>query len=458
MGTIIKTTPMQTEIGMIPEDWGVGTIEQIASKEKHSLSTGPFGSNITKDNFIPSGVPVIRVENLTAYRFLDTDFVFVSEKKADELSSSVAKANDIVVTHRGTLGQVGIVPTKGEYTRYVVSQSGMKLTCDTAKVDPHFVFYWLKSLKGQRELLKNTSQTGVPAIAQPLSSLRKAMLPIPPLSEQQAIAKILSDLDSKIELNQEMNKTLESIAQAIFKHWFIDFEFPNENGEPYKSSEGEMVGSELGKIPEGWKVGKLANYVKAIKGCSYRSEDLKESNIALVTLKSFNRGGGFNQDGYKEYVGNYGQDQILNEGDIIIAQTDLTQKAEVIGRDAIVNSLGKYSRLIASLDLQIVRPKESLPLNYIYYLLNNDAFHNHALSYTNGTTVLHLNKNAVSEYTIVIPPKDILERFDLCATALIKRIGVNIRENDRLENIRDLLLPKLMAGKIRIPLESGNVR
>ncbi|MEM4091161.1 MAG: restriction endonuclease subunit S, partial [Thermoplasmatales archaeon] len=281
-------------------------------------------------------------------------------------------------------------------------------------------------------------------------------IPLPTIREQIEISKIFSDLDSKIELNLQMNKTLESIAQALFKHWFIDFEFPDENGRPYKSSGGKMVDSELGKIPEGWSVGKLANYVNVIKGCSYRSEDLKKSNIALVTLKSFNRGGGFNQDGYKEYVGDYDQEQILNEGDIIVAQTDLTQKAEVIGRAAIVNSLGKYSRLIASLDLQIVRPKARLSINYIYYLLNNDAFRNHSLSYTNGTTVLHLNKNAVSVYTIVIPPKGILERFDLCVTALIKKIGINIRENTVLENIRDSLLPKLMSGKIRVPLEEIN--
>ncbi|MEM0139660.1 MAG: restriction endonuclease subunit S [Ferroplasma sp.] len=313
-----------------------------------------------------------------------------------------------------------------------------------------FFYYFLKTLNFE---LLNT-HSAVPGLNR--EDVYNLKVKIPDYKEQRAIAKILSDLDSKIELDIRMNKTLESIAQALFKHWFIDFEFPDDNGNPYKSSGGEMVESELGEIPKGWEVNKLANYVDVIKGCSYRSEDLKRSNIALVTLKSINRGGGFNQDGYKEYVGDYDQDQILNEGDIIIAQTDLTQEAEVIGRAAIVNSLGKYSQLIASLDLQIIRPREVFSRNYLYYLLSRETFHNHALSYTNGTTVLHLNKNAVSEYKTVIPSKAIMKKFDICTSTTLQRIGININEKGVLVSIRCSLLPKLMSGKIRVPLEVIN--
>ena len=218
----MKATFKQTEIGMIPEEWNITNIESIASQEKYSLSMGPFGSNITRNNFISNGVPVIRGKNLTAYRFVGSDFVFISEEKADELLSSNATTEDIIITHRGTLGQVGIIPVNSKFKRYIVSQSGMKLTCNYDQVDPYFVFYWLKSPKGQQELLKNTSQTGVPAIAQPLSSLRKVRLPKPNKQEQLVISKILADLDSKIELNEEMNKILEQIAQTVFKSWFHD--------------------------------------------------------------------------------------------------------------------------------------------------------------------------------------------------------------------------------------------
>jgi type I restriction enzyme S subunit len=215
-----------------------------------------------------------------------------------------------------------------------------------------------------------------------------------------------------------------------------------------------MVDSELGEIPKGWKLGKLGDFVDVIKGCSYSSEDLKESDIALVTLKSINRGGGFNQEGYKEYVGEYKDTQILEGGEIVIAQTDITQKAEVIGRPAIVNSLGRYKKLIASLDLQIVRPKKELNKSFLYYLLETNDFHYHAISYTNGTTVLHLNKNAVPNYSFILPPLKQLKLFDETVNLLIKKNKDNDKQILALSQIRDSLLPKLMSGQIRVPIEA----
>ena len=434
-----KETERNGEKPSFPIEWEVRTLKELVSINEMSLD---------------------KKTECRVIEYIDIDSVEKGIiRRTQSLSLELAPSRARRIVRDGDVLISSVRPNLRHYCRIrkpnrcTIASTGF-IVLTPKKVDSDFLYYSIatEAFTNYLSAVAETSTTVYPSITANVVGDSKILSP--QLEEQKTIAKILSDLDSKIELNREMNKTHESIAQAIFKHWFIDFEFPNEEGKPYKSSGGEMVDSELGKIPEGWRVCKLANYVNVIKGCSYRIEDLKESNIALVTLKSFNRGGGFNQDGYKEYVGDYERDQILNEGDIIIAQTDLTQKAEVIGRAAIVNSLGKYSRLIASLDLQIVRPKESLPLNYIYYLLNRDAFHNHALSYANGTTVLHLNKNAVLEYMIVIPPKDILERFDLCTTASIKKIGANIRENDGLENIRDLLLPKLMTGKIKVPLES----
>jgi type I restriction enzyme S subunit len=185
---------------------------------------GPFGSNITTDNFVPQGVPVIRGLNLNGERFKDEKFVFLTDDKADELHSANAFPDDLVFTHRGTLGQVGIIPKNARYPRYVVSQSQMKLSCDNTKVDPLFVFYYFRSNRGQHALLANTSTTGVPAISRPLTSLKAIRIPFPPLAEQCAIAHILGTLDDKIELNRRMNETLEAMARAIFKSWFVDFD------------------------------------------------------------------------------------------------------------------------------------------------------------------------------------------------------------------------------------------
>jgi type I restriction enzyme S subunit len=235
----------------------------------NDVAMGPFGSNLKVDNFISSGVPVIRGGNLNYGGFEDKNFVFVSEEKAKSLKRSLAYPDDLVFTHRGTIGQVGIIE-KTKYPYYLVSQSQMRLTVNKQFLFPRYLYYWFKSKTGQYELLKNSAQVGVPAIASPTKSLKEIDIKLPSLPTQTAIAEILSSLDDKIELNNKINQELEALAQALFKRWFVDFEFPNclnhdspdlpdiqdllrnkNQGNPenpknhgadtYKSSGGEMV-------------------------------------------------------------------------------------------------------------------------------------------------------------------------------------------------------------------------
>lgn len=434
------------------DGWQVKTVAECASSEPYSTQIGPFGKALMAYEYTVSGIPVLRGVNVNYGRFHDDDFVFITEEKANQLDKFESYPGDVLLVHKGTLGQIGIMPSKRKYRRYILGNSMMRVRCNPTKMLPEYLYYWLSSPDGQHYLFSRVSQVGVPQLQTPLTTLRQATLSVPPLPEQRAITHILEILDDKIDLNEQITKNLESISKIIFKHWFVDFEFPNEDGKPYKSNGGEMIDSELGKIPKLWKVSKLAECIDVIKGCSYRSVDLKKSETALVTLKSVNRGGGFNQDGYKEYVGEYNEEQVLRDGEIIVAQTDLTQKAEVVGRPAIVNSLHQYSKLIASLDLQIIRSKNNLSKNYIYYLLKTEEFHNHALSYTNGTTVLHLNKNAIPKYTSIIPSREILDKFDSIIEPILARISISETEIQALSQLRDLLLPKLMSGKIRVPV------
>ena len=195
-------------------EWKDVSMQDIATK----IAMGPFGSDIKTDNFVPSGVPIIRGGNLTSGRFHGEGFVYLTEEKADDLLNSNAFPGDIVFTHRGTLGQVGLVP-ESPFKRYVVSQSQMKLSCNRMLANPVFIYYFFKSPRGQHALLENTSQTGVPAISRPVTSLKAIRLSLPPLAEQKAIAAVLGALDDKIELNRRMNATLEAMARALFQSW-----------------------------------------------------------------------------------------------------------------------------------------------------------------------------------------------------------------------------------------------
>ncbi|CAD6494615.1 MAG: Type-1 restriction enzyme MjaXIP specificity protein [Candidatus Argoarchaeum ethanivorans] len=441
----MKTKFKDTEIGMIPEDWKVDKIENYLDKIIDYRGKTPKKSE--------SGVITISAKSIKNGKIDYNQTYFISEEtfKKWEVRGK-PHVGDILLTTEGPLGEVA------SYDRedVAIAQRLITLRGKDGKLDNNFLKYYLMSHIGQHQLHLRATGTTVQGIKQ--SEFRKILILITTIKEQTSIAKILSDLDSKIELLQKQNKTLKAIGQATFKHWFVDFEFPDEEGKPYKSSGGEIVDSETGKIPKGWEVKNLGEFLNVIKGCSYKSEDLKESDKALITLKSINRGGGFNQKGYKEYVGDYKEEQIVKDGDIIVAQTDLTQAAEVIGTPAIVNSLNRYNELIVSLDLQILRIEEKLNKGFAYFLLKTAMFHNHALSYTNGTTVLHLNKNAVPDFKFTLPNENILDKFGKIAEQILEKGDKNEKEVYILSQIRDSLLPKLMSGEIRVKLKNLEIQ
>ena len=221
-----------------------------------SFAMGPFGSNIKAENFQESGVPVIRGTNLNYYKYVGGDFVFLSDEKADQLRSSNCFPGDLIFTHRGTIGQVSIVP-KGKYQRYVVSQSGMKLSAKQNCLDNNFLFYFFKSSIGQHELLQNESQVGVPSISSPLTSLKSVTILFPPLPEQRAIASVLSSLDDKIDLLHRQNKTLEAMAETLFRQWFVE------------------------KADEGWEEGYISDEFEFTMGLSPPGISYNEDGIGI---------------------------------------------------------------------------------------------------------------------------------------------------------------------------------
>jgi restriction endonuclease S subunit len=193
------------------------SIEEIKASIPNAISMGPFGSSIKTDNFVPSGIPVIRGVNLSKEPFNLDGFVFIRKEKANELRSANAFPGDIVFTHRGTLGQVGVIPEDTKYDRFVISQSQMKLTCDRNKVIPLYAYYFFKSQRGQDALLSNISATGVPAIGQPTTTLRQIKIPLPVLSEQQKVVTILSKADNLIKNRQSYKGWIENLKRGVMQ-------------------------------------------------------------------------------------------------------------------------------------------------------------------------------------------------------------------------------------------------
>jgi type I restriction enzyme S subunit len=199
-----------TELGYVPKGWEIRSLGDVCLR----VSMGPFGSDIKTDNFLPVGVPVVRGGNLRD-GFVDDRFVFLSEEKATELKNANAFPGDIVITHRGTLGQVGIIPRKSRFPRYVVSQSQMVLSVDPNKASPEFVFNFLCSKNGQHQLLANTSQTGVPAIARPTNSVKAIRIVLPPAAILRVFDGVVGRLSERRNAARVESRTLIALRNEL---------------------------------------------------------------------------------------------------------------------------------------------------------------------------------------------------------------------------------------------------
>jgi len=253
---------------------------------------------------------------------------------------------------------------------------------------------------------------------------------IPAIDVQKKVVAILSSLDNKIRLNRRINDNLEQQAQALFKSWFVDNSNPN------------------------WEETSLSEVASFVGGYSYTGEELTDcSNIAMATIKNFGRNGGFKADGFKEInpSAKLKECHYANLFDILVAHTDLTQNADVIGNAELLLTYGKYNSIIFSMDLVKVLPKETFPYRFLLAaMLKNKLFKGHSLGYVNGTTVLHLSKKALPDFEIRKPSDSESKMMDEVLASYYKRMAELLQENDRLISLRDTLIPKLMSGKLKI--------
>ncbi|KAA3827993.1 restriction endonuclease subunit S [Bacteroides uniformis] len=262
------------------------------------------------------------------------------------------------------------------------------------------------------------------------ANLQSIELSLPSLTVQKRIADYIDLFDSKISLNRRINDNLEQQAQALFKSWFV--EKPNPQ----------------------WTKGSLSDIASFVGGYSYKGDELVDSsNTGMATIKNYNRSGGFKTDGFKAINPS---DKVKNAQyaelfEILVAHTDLTQNAEVIGNAELVLSLGEYNKIIFSMDLVKVLPSSSFPYRFlIAAMLKNKLFKGHCQGYVNGTTVLHLNKKALPEYKVMIPTDTEAKKMNEILGGYYKRMSENLKENDMLEQLRDTILPKLMSGELKI--------
>ncbi len=399
----------QTEFGQIPIEWDVKKIIDLKSKDKGAIAMGPFGSNIKAENFVNDGVPVIRGTNLNFNKYVGGDFVFLSEAKADELKGSNCKAGDLVFTHRGTIGQVGIIP-EGKYSRYVISQSGMKLTVDKNIIDTEFLFYFFKSRYGQHQLLKSEAQVGVPSISNPLSTLKQIEVPVPDLVVQKNISNILSVLDCKIDLLQRQIETIEKLTATLFRQWFVE------------EAEQEWEVKSLDEI---------ATYLNGLALQKFPSNGI--DFLPVIKIKELNQGITENSDRCSREVP---PQYIIQDGDVLFSWSG---SLEVViwhdGEGALNQHLFKVS-------------SENYPKWFYYLATKYHLPEFRMIAESKSTTMGHIQREHLKQALISIPPPELFKQYGECISPLIEKITRNNAQIKALTKQRDTLLPKLMSGEV----------
>lgn len=350
----------------------------------------------------------------------------------------IAEKNDVLFSVRAPVGDINYSPDRvciGRGLCSIRSKSG----------NQNFLFYLLNYIK--QEIINKESGTVFGSVNK--NTLENIRVSIPDLPTQTAIAEILSSLDDKIELNNKINQELENLAQTLFKQWFIDFEFPNENGEPYKSSGGALVDSELGEIPENFTISILSEQTELVRGISYRKPELvsKEEGLPFVNLKCFALNGTFRQDGLKYFNGKYKEKHIIQPNDILVAVTDLTQDRVIIGLPILWN---EKEIALPSLDVCIVRNENSALKHFLYYEFKTFRYKSRIIEFANGSTVLHLSVKGLETYEYVLPNEDVLIKWNDVISPILDQINNNVRENQELTLLRDTLLPKLISGELEV--------
>ena len=308
--------------------------------------------------------------------------------------------------------------------------------------DNLFIFYNLANDDFFNYIMSGVKGTKMPRGDK--GHILKFKVNLPPLPEQKAIAATLSALDDKIELNNKINENLEAQAQVLFKHWFVDFEFPDENGIPYKSSGGTMVESELGRIPEGWEVKKLGEELQVQLGGTpaRKNDDFWGGNINWINSGELN-----------SYRIIKETERITDEG-LESSSTKLWRKNTTV--IAITGAtLGKTSLLLidtcANQSVVGILESDSIPHTYIYpYILSKVP---KLIGHKTGGAQQHINKGNVEGLSLIHPPEEILKQYDGMVGRMFNLIENLETQNQTLSQLRDTLLPKLMSGQIRIPLE-----
>lgn len=425
-----ETKFKDTEIGLIPEEWKIVILEEVLETIIDYRGKTPKKTK--------AGIPLVTAKIVKNGSILEPT-EFISEDDYDSwMTRGFPQSGDLVLTTEAPLGEVAILDSK----KIALAQRIVTLRGKTDLLSNHYLKYFFQSDIGQYTLKAKMSGTTITGIKQ--SELRKINILQPPFHEQKAIAEILSSLDEKIELNRRMNKTLEEMGKALFKRWFVDFEFPNEDGKPYKSSGGKMVDSELGEIPEGWEVKPLSQSFDFLEGPGIRNWQYTDAGIKFINIRLIADNNidvdSANHVSSEEALGKY-KHFLLNEKDFIISCSG------TLGKSAIVRK--NHLPLMLNTSVIRFRPVDGTSYPFMYQYLQSPYFIEEQTRLASGSVQSNFGPTHLNKMFVLKPDVITLEQFNKSLSENINLIIGNSNVIDDLMKVRETLLPRLISGKIR---------
>lgn len=401
--------------------------------------------------WLNEGIPVIRNYNISGGQLDLSKLSYVDE---ETYKSRIKRAkpieDDIIISREAPMGEVCLVPPD---FKCCLGQRLVLLKVDKEKCNPHYLLYALLSPYVQAQI-RRIDQTGSIVSNLNIPDLKKLVIPY--IKENQNnIARCLEVINKKIFNNNKINEELESMAKTIYDYWFLQFEFPNEEGKPYKSSGGKMIWNEELKreIPEGWEIDTIGKHINIDRGISYSSDDLEDVGIPLINLSSFNIDATYKPEGLKTYSGTYSKEKVISPFDLVICVTqqtaiDLVGDTDVIGKTFLVPDIFETKDIVASMDVIKIQSDDTYGKYYLNRLINTKFFHRYISGFATGTKIKHLDIKGLLNYKCETPNEQALKKFNDLMEYCEKKKSKIFAENQELTALRDFLLPLLMNGQV----------
>lgn len=417
-------------------DWVTTTLGDVVTSGNGKIQTGPFGSQLHAADYVDDGIPCIMPTNMSNNRVDLTDIAFISEKDAKRLSQHLVKEGDIVYSRRGDVTQKALIH-KGEAGYFC--GTGCLLVRPGTAIDPEFLTYHLSTPSNQAWIVNQA--VGAHMANLNTGILSEVPLRVPPMTEQKRLAAVLSALDTKIDLNHRINAELEALAKTIYDYWFVQFDFPDAQGRPYKSSGGAMIWNDTLKreIPAGWSAVVLGDLVREIR------DGVTAENLTSDT----------------PYVG---LEHIARKSIVLenwsTADKAASNKTAFLKGDILFGKIRPYFHKIGwatingvtSTDTIVMRPKSTLLSALALQTVFADQFVEKATASSTGSKMPRADWKVMKMFEVAFPGEssDILKRYQNFFDTVVGKIGNHIEQNRELTKLRDWLLPLLMNGQVRV--------